>query len=1003
MMFRFFLPLLIFCVVISFVHADDPPKKLSEKEQDKLLDEYVKLSEDGVQLLEKGEQVKALEQFSKALDLCRKAYPKEQFPSGHVLLVKGLNQMAMMHEIMGRYDKAAPFVADSLAMLKLLYPPAKYPDGHPELINGMYQMGYVRYLLGNYHAAQEEQERALAMAWKLYPPAKFPDGHASLVNILSTLGELLKDTGQLERSRACWEQALEMARKLYPPAKYPDGDIQLAECMNGFAYVLQTLGQFDQSLQLYEQSLAMIQKLCSPKQFPKGHPRVAGALSDLGYLLFTMHQPEKALPFVEQALTMDRKLYSKDQFPDGHPFLARDLASVSLVERYLGHTDKALAAGLESVQMLERLFPPKFFPAGHPELAAALNGVGIIAKESGRYEEARTYYERGLAMYRKIYPPERFPTGHVDLAVCLSNLSLVSSALGQHDKALQYATEAMKMQRQLIDREIAIASESEALTLVRALNFLRDFYLSLALHVPGSDEAVYRMVWDSKASVTRVLERRHAAARLVGNESAANLEHLRDVRRQIERLIQNSAISSEERDKVLAQRSDERDRLERALATALPVMAQWKERDALGANDLSKALPVASVFIDFVAYVRLEQDAKVKGHAGQTMTDSLAAFIVAPGKPAVRVELGPTAPVRQAIAAWRKAIEAGDDRKASTEVGKLVWEPLAKHISAGTRTLYLSPDGDLARIPWAALAGAKPDTVLLEELSGGIATVPHGPFLLEQLKFPKQYEGPGSTLLLGSVDYGSSKWPALPGTTREISALQAVRPATYKALTKGDATPKDLSEALPQARYAHLATHGFFAEKELASEKRRGEDLVRDWQQTESGMQRRVAAKNPLAFAGLVLSNGEIMTGLSLIDLPLENVRLATLSACETGLGDLTGGEGVQGLERALHLAGCPNVVATLWNVNDAATAALMTRFYNELWVNQKEPLAALRDAQLAIYLRPDLIPDLAGERGAPKLKEAAAVGVSDVATPQGSKRAPTRLWAAFVLSGAGK
>jgi CHAT domain-containing protein len=397
------------------------------------------------------------------------------------------------------------------------------------------------------------------------------------------------------------------------------------------------------------------------------------------------------------------------------------------------------------------------------------------------------------------------------------------------------------------------------------------------------------------------------------------------------------------------------------------------------------------------------QDAKVKGHVGQTLTDSFAAFIIAPGKPAVRVELGPSAPINQAIAAWRKAIEAGDDRKAAAEVSRLIWEPLAKHISSGTRTVYISPDGDLARIAWAALPATKADTVLLEELSGGIATVPHGPFLLEHLKFPKQYEGPGSTLLLGGVDYGAAKWPALPGAAREVSALQAVRPATNKTLTKSEATPKNLSEALPQARYAHLATHGFFAEKELSDEKKRAEELVRDWQQTESGMQRRVAAKNPLAFTGLVLANGEVMTGLSLIDLPLENVRLATLSACETGLGDLTGGEGVQGLERALHLAGCPNVVATLWNVNDAATAALMARFYYELWVNQKEPIAALREAQLAVYLRPDLIPDLAGERGAPKLKEAVAVSVSDAATPQGSKRTPTRLWAAFVLSGVGK
>jgi len=83
-------------------------------------------------------------------------------------------------------------------------------------------------------------------------------------------------------------------------------------------------------------------------------------------------------------------------------------------------------------------------------------------------------------------------------------------------------------------------------------------------------------------------------------------------------------------------------------------------------------------------------------------------------------------------------------------------------------------------------------------------------------------------------------------------------------------------------------------------------------------------------------------------------------------------------------------------------TAALMAKFYHELWVNKKEPLAALREAQLTIYYHPELIPDLAGERGAPKLKEAVAVRAESV-SDGGTKRADTKLLAAFVLSGVGK
>jgi CHAT domain-containing protein len=175
-----------------------------------------------------------------------------------------------------------------------------------------------------------------------------------------------------------------------------------------------------------------------------------------------------------------------------------------------------------------------------------------------------------------------------------------------------------------------------------------------------------------------------------------------------------------------------------------------------------------------------------------------------------------------------------------------------------------------------------------------------------------------------------------------------------------------------------------------------------------------LGSKHPLGYVGLALAgandpasagpDGGILTGLGIIDLPLEKLRLCVLSACETGLGELTEGEGVIGLQRAFHVAGCPNVVGSLWEVDDAATAALMAQFYHELRANKRSPLEALREAQLTIYRHPERIPELAGERGRPALEAAAKLG--SAATPgkpdEKPKTAPTKLWAAFVLSGVG-
>jgi CHAT domain-containing protein len=207
-----------------------------------------------------------------------------------------------------------------------------------------------------------------------------------------------------------------------------------------------------------------------------------------------------------------------------------------------------------------------------------------------------------------------------------------------------------------------------------------------------------------------------------------------------------------------------------------------------------------------------------------------------------------------------------------------------------------------------------------------------------------------------------------------------------------------------------LATHGYFAAAELSAERKRITEFAKSWKQG-SGKHALVADQSvrpPLVSVDVVLAGANqptesdpgVATGEFIVGLPLEQLRLCVLSACETGLGEVTGHEGVQGLQRAFHLAGCPNVVASLWKVNDAATAALMTKFYYEMWVNKKPPIEALREAQLTIYRRPDLISALALERG---LKLQGALEDKSEAKPETTKTTtPTKRWAAFVLSGVG-
>ncbi|MCI0488636.1 MAG: tetratricopeptide repeat protein [Blastocatellia bacterium] len=171
-------------------------------------------------------------------------------------------------------------------------------------------------------------------------------------------------------------------------------------------------------------------------------------------------------------------------------------------------------------------------------------------------------------------------------------------------------------------------------------------------------------------------------------------------------------------------------------------------------------------------------------------------------------------------------------------------------------------------------------------------------------------------------------FPRLPFTRREAQAIVAAVPASQvmRALdfqaSRDAATEADLSDY----RIVHFATHG----------------LLNSRQPELSG----------IVFS-LVDSEGKPQNGFLRLHeiynmkLPAE---LVVLSACQTGLGKEIRGEGLVGLTRGFMYAGAARVVASLWKVDDAATAELMKRFYAGMLVKKLRPAAALREAQVEMW-----------------------------------------------------
>lgn len=192
-------------------------------------------------------------------------------------------------------------------------------------------------------------------------------------------------------------------------------------------------------------------------------------------------------------------------------------------------------------------------------------------------------------------------------------------------------------------------------------------------------------------------------------------------------------------------------------------------------------------------------------------------------------------------------------------------------------------------------------------------------------------------------------WSPLPGTAAE--ARQVAPLLRVPAPITGQAATAAFILETRAPRVLHIATHGFFLPDQPQAFLPPGSGPAAS-RATASGP---AAPEDPLLRSGLALaganqpeadpSDDGYLTAAEVTGIDLDGTELVTLSACETGLGDVRSGEGVYGLQRALTVAGSRSTLLSLWKVDDVATAAFMADFYTRLKAGEGRA-DALRNTQ---------------------------------------------------------
>lgn len=318
----------------------------------------------------------------------------------------------------------------------------------------------------------------------------------------------------------------------------------------------------------------------------------------------------------------------------------------------------------------------------------------------------------------------------------------------------------------------------------------------------------------------------------------------------------------------------------------------------------------------------------------------------------------------------------GDKLHKETGLYEKIWKPMEKRLS-GIKNVYFSPTGLLHKVAFHSIA--KDQNLFLcdqynlnQQSSTGKVALPD----------KMDFNANSNYLMLGGVQYDSDTtinkiWPYLQGTLSETDQIKSLLDKQKKVVnyfTASATTEETFKSNAPSANIIHIATHGFFfsdpkqVQNELATQtitnKKimfRGSDLLKDslQQNTQYAEWTFIKNQNPLMRSGLVLAyandvwqrpsllEGEdgVLTAQEVSTLDLRNTSLVVLSACETGLGEIKGSEGVFGLQRAFKMAGVKNIIMSLWQVPDEETSEFMHLFYKNL-IKLKETKKAFSATQ---------------------------------------------------------
>jgi tetratricopeptide (TPR) repeat protein len=716
---------------------------------------------------------------------------------------------------------------------------------------------------------------------------------------LNFLGQVYNVSGKTAQAQEHLLMALSIRQKLLP-----EKHELIAASYNdlGLSYVQ---SDKDKALDYYDKALSIYQSLHG-----QDHPKIAIANINSGFVYRELALYGDAVNNFETALNIWNKL-----FAGPHP--SKAFALLNLGQTYLKMGDHKVARQFldQSLKMYREVHGIR-----HPDIANVLNVIGNIEVSNDRFNTGLKFYQEALAANVKDFNDTRFQVNpgaenYYNGKVLLYTLHFKAQALEK-----KYFGESLK----LSELQLALNTLHNCDTLIDKLR-QRTSNEGDKLSLGAIASEVYadgvRIAFEiSENSISKKLSREAAFYFSEKSKSAVLLEAISDSQAKSFAGIPPDVISQEKEIKsqmaLVAQSLSQKPSLDEEkilretsfnlnndynafiskLEKEYPQYFNLKFNSTNpSANKIQKVIgantAVLSYFID-------EKNSRL--------------YIFNITKKTFEItdkSLPPT--FDKYITGFRNSIYF-NDINTFLKAGNVLSGILVPKFSASVEDVIFIPAGRLGIIPF--------ETLLSKEATS--QDYQHMPYLVK--RFSVRYEFAAalllqkitstttpspSILLCAPVNFAeATQLPSLPGTESEVNTISNIFSEKNLAVSAniGSAANEDLikNNSVRGFNILHFATHGVVDEV--------NPELSRIFLQSTT------SAEDGCLYSG------------EIYNLQLQ-ANLVTLSACQTGLGKISKGEGVIGLSRALVYAGAKSVIVSFWSVADESTAVLMTDFYSDL------------------------------------------------------------------------